>query len=98
MNSNDSLIHYNERTELLTMKPKQYITFIPTNDKNSYAIATSKQYTMELAQRDVYIRLEQANVECKNKVYNRELIVDEDGVIRIVDDNGEIISLDQWKV
>jgi hypothetical protein len=96
MNLNDFSIPYNP---LETMaKPKQFITFIPTNDKNSYAVATSRQYTKELAERDIYMRLEAANVPCRNKVYTRELVVDEDGVIRIIDDNGEVLSLDTWKL
>ena len=99
---NASLMEYqgnNQREKecMNTDKPKQYITFIPTKD-NTYAVATSRQYTKDLAQRDVFNRLEQANVSCKNKMFTRELVVDDDGVIRMIDDNGEILPLDTWKV
>lgn len=80
-----------------TEKPKQYITFVPTTT-DTYIISTSRQYSKALAQRDVYMRIESANVPCKNKMYTRELVVDEDGIIRMIDDNGEVLPLDTWKV
>jgi len=33
-----------------------------------------------------------------NKVFTRELVIDEDGVIRIVDDEENIVAVDTYKI
>jgi hypothetical protein len=78
------------------LKPKQFIVLIPTRD-HDYIVATSRQYTKEIAARDVSMRLDNANIPFK-KMHVQELVVEDDGTIRIVDDNGEVLPLATWKV
>lgn len=80
-------------------KPRQFITLIPTKGKDtSCTMVLSRQYTKDLAERDIYLRMEEAGITIGKLSCLRELIVDEDGVIRLVDDNGEVLSHDIWKV
>lgn len=79
------------------MKPKQYLAMIP--DKNNLCtLLVSRQYTKEMAERDICLRLEEQGVMVGKRLYLREMIIDEDGVIRLVNEKGEILPLDTWKV
>jgi hypothetical protein len=76
---------------------KQFITFVfHKNAEDRCIIATSQQHTKELAERQVLSELE--NMGGSNKVFTRELVIDEDGVIRLVDDGGNTLEEDTYNI
>ncbi len=76
---------------------KQFITFVfHKNSEDKCIIATSQQYTKELAERHVLSGLE--NMGGSNKVFTREIVIDEDGVIRLVNEQGEVLAADEHNI
>jgi hypothetical protein len=76
---------------------KQFITFVfHKNAEDKCIIATSQQYSKELAEKQVLTGLE--NMGGYNKVFTREMVTDEDGVIRLLDEEGEVLDTDTHKI
>jgi hypothetical protein len=76
---------------------KQFITFIfHKNSGDRCIIAMSQQYTKELAERQILSDLE--DMGGSNKVFTRELVINEDGVIRLLDDEGEVLESDTHSI
>jgi phosphatidylserine/phosphatidylglycerophosphate/cardiolipin synthase-like enzyme len=81
------------------MKPKHFITFVPsTADETSYIVATSRQYTKELAQKELHLYLERSNIPVPAVMHTKELVIDDNGVIRILDEKGDAVPLDTVKL
>jgi hypothetical protein len=92
---NENDIQYNGKEPMPQLR--QYITFVfHKNSQDKCIIATSQQHSKEMAERQVLMDLE--DMGGSNKVFTRELVIDEDGVIRLVDDEGEVLEKDIHKI
>jgi hypothetical protein len=88
-------VQYNGKESMPQLK--QFITFVfHKNAQDKCVIATAQQNTKELAEKQVLMSLE--DMGGYNKVFTREMVIDEDGVIRLVDDEGNTLEEDTYKI
>jgi transketolase len=75
---------------------KQFIVFaVTTSEKEPIVVCTSRQYTKELAETEVYTKIS-GKYDIK-RTYTQEITIDEDGVVRMVDSTGEPMPMNTFR-